>query len=1097
MLSTCVDACSGGVAVETLPSPSAPSTTQEEIADVSVVTRSMSVVNDNASSALAEVSAKEAVPVSYCFDDEFERLSAIDVSVDSPSVGDGSSGSVASEVELLEGSDVDGVGASVEGSAVSDGHVVVPSSPSPSSPVVPESDDSDVLQLSFPESSGSASDVVSALENDKSLSKFVELAKKNLNGYSMRDGLLFHTCLVDDVPVERVVVPTVFRDRLLVLAHDKTAHVGVRGMRSVLGRKFTWPGIHSDIMKFVKSCDVCLRVNSAGNKKAMMVERPIVCVPFESVCVDIVGPLPKGKGGAKYLFTYICLASRWPDAVPMRTASASEAAQCFLEIICRTGIPLRVLSDRGTVFLSKLMSGVCDTLGIDAVATSPYRPQSNGVVERMHGSLKPMLSKAADAGIGWVEFLPLALFALRQVPNRDLGYSPHCLVLYGRDVLGPLDILYDGWVDRSFEPMCVDEWLLKLNDRLAVLHDLAAANQAVAGKKRALVFNRNKQDKPLEVGSSVLMRVPGIKAALQVAWDGPYKIVDRSSRVTYKVSKGVDHPVLLVHRDNLKVYSPRPLAVNAVTLVAEDSGISDELLVSKASLDGEPCPGFRQNVLDALLNDLKQNFSDSPGLCAEFKCTIVLNEGAPVVNLPPRQIPVGIRDAIKRELDALLEKGIIVESTSDWASPLVPVKKKDGSVRICVDFRQLNAVTSLRRYWLPSLAEILDQIGPNSCLSTLDLTAGFHQIAMDEESSDLTSFVCPFGKFKYRRMPFGLKNAPAIFQAAIVAVLKTVAHCCVNYVDDVVVFSKNWEDHLSHLRSVIECLGASGLSIKLKKCCFGRSHLLYLGYRIGSGSFSIPDHRVSALSEFARPVTKKQLRSFLGSMSYYRQFIPKFAECSSLLTPATSLRAPLRVVWTKEMTSAFCELKVLLCSSCLLYVPSCEDVFVLYSDASGAGVGGCLHVVRDGRELPVGFYSRQLRSAEKNYSVSELECLAIVASLKHFEFHIYGIEVRVVTDHKPCLALMSGGHLNKRLLRFALALQGFRVELEYHPGRLHQNADGMSRQAWLSSDDESAHCALSDLTSGQILVGGNVGGVDQRGEKKREDRRREKIETEH
>ncbi len=241
-------------------------------------------------------------------------------------------------------------------------------------------------------------------------------------------------------------------------------------------------------------------------------------------------------------------------------------------------------------------------------------------------------------------------------------------------------------------------------------------------------------------------------------------------------------------------------------------------------------------------------------------------------------------------------------------------------------------------------------------------------------------------------MPFGLKNAPAIFQAAIVAVLKTVAHCCVNYVDDVVVFSKNWEDHLSHLRSVIECLGASGLSIKLKKCCFRSSHLLYLGHRIGSGSFSIPDHRVSALSEFARPMTKKQLRSFLGSMSYYRQFIPKFAECSSLLTPATSLRAPLRVVWTEEMTSAFCELKVLLCSSCLLYVPSCEDVFVLYSDTSGAGVGECLHVVRDGRELPVGFYSRQLRSAEKNYSVSELECLAIVASLKHFEFHIYGIE---------------------------------------------------------------------------------------------------------
>jgi len=183
-----------------------------------------------------------------------------------------------------------------------------------------------------------------------------------------------------------------------------------------------------------------------------------------------VGPLPKGKRGSKYLFTYVCLASRWPDAIPMRTASASEAAQCFIEVISRTGIPLRVLSDRGSIFLSKLMTEVCDLLGIDKLATSPYRPQSNGVVERMHGSLKPMLSKAVDAGVDWVDFLPLALFALRQVPNRDLGYSPHCIV-YGRDVLGPLDLLYEGWVERPFDPVDVDEWLVSLNDRLAVISD--------------------------------------------------------------------------------------------------------------------------------------------------------------------------------------------------------------------------------------------------------------------------------------------------------------------------------------------------------------------------------------------------------------------------------------------------------------------------------------------------------------------------------------------------------------------------------------------------------------------------------------------------
>ncbi len=184
--------------------------------------------------------------------------------------------------------------------------------------------------------------------------------------------------LVNDSPVTRIVVPTVFRSKLHSLAHDKTAHVGVRGMRSVLGKRFTWPGIHGDIAAFVKSCDTCLRVNSTGNRKSKMIERQIVCIPFESVCVDPVGPLPKGKRGAKYLFTYVCLASRWLDAIPMRTASATEATQCFLEVISCSGIPLRVLSDRVTIFLSKLMTGVCDMLGIDAIATSPYRPQSNG-----------------------------------------------------------------------------------------------------------------------------------------------------------------------------------------------------------------------------------------------------------------------------------------------------------------------------------------------------------------------------------------------------------------------------------------------------------------------------------------------------------------------------------------------------------------------------------------------------------------------------------------------------------------------------------------------------------------------------------------------
>ncbi len=284
------------------------------------------------------------------------------------------------------------------------------------------------------------------------------LASKKLNGYSYNDnGVLIHT-VTDDLSNAhaRIVLPVSKRQGALVLAHDKTAHVGVRGMRKLLSSRFVWPGVHGDIVKFVKSCDTCLRINASGNKKAMMIQRPILTQPFESVAVDLVGPLPKGKRGSKYLFTYICLSSRWPEAMPMRTASAQEAAQCFVQIIARTGIPLKVLSDRGTIFLSKLMENLCALMGIDTIHTSPYRPQSIGVVERLHGTLKPMLAKAVDNGIDWVDFLPMALFAIRQVPNRDLGFSPHFLV-YGREVMGPLDLLYTSFSDSSSPRVDVED----------------------------------------------------------------------------------------------------------------------------------------------------------------------------------------------------------------------------------------------------------------------------------------------------------------------------------------------------------------------------------------------------------------------------------------------------------------------------------------------------------------------------------------------------------------------------------------------------------------------------------------------------------------
>ena len=318
------------------------------------------------------------------------------------------------------------------------------------------------------------------------------------------------------------------------------------------------------------------------------------------------------------------------------------------------------------------------------------------------------------------------------------------------------------------------------------------------------------------------MRVPGIHAALQAAWEGPYNVIDRVSRVTYRVSKGDGHPVRLAHLNNLKEYQERCKMVNAVTLVAEDQGISEKLLVNKAVLSKDKCPNYNESGLKLVLSGLDKYFSATPGLCGVGVCDIVLKNGASVVNLSPRQISGGIREAVRAEIDKLVSNGVIVESKSEWASPLVPIKKKDGSIRLCVDYRDLNSHTPLRHFWLPS-TEILEKVGPSLCLSTLDFISGFYQIAMSERSSELTTFVCR--TYMYCKMPFGLKNAPAIFQSVVEEVLIPVNQVCKNYIDDVVVYSACWDDHLIDLANVIRCLGEAGLTVKSKKCVFGRKYL--------------------------------------------------------------------------------------------------------------------------------------------------------------------------------------------------------------------------------------------------------------------------------
>ena len=337
---------------------------------------------------------------------------------------------------------------------------------------------------------GSRAALLLEVRSDPSLLKWRALADEKKEGFKWKEDLMYKTVTTHILEVvELLVLPKSFRKRVMDLAHEKLNHMGSRRVLSLLREKVSWPGMGQDVIKHCRSCDICQKCSKPKARQVPMMERQVMTEPFEALAFDVVGPLPKGKGGCTFLLTCICMASRWPEAIPLRSVTASAVAQGMLEIFSRTGVPLRIISDQGPQFVGKVITKLCKNLHIENIMTSPYRAQGNGVVERMHGTLGAMLTKAASSGLDWVGQIPFALFALRSAPNRDSGFSPFELC-YGRHVRTPLDILHQGWAQKEFKELDTDEWAQWLVERLECWHDVARERGEDASSKRKLDFDK-------------------------------------------------------------------------------------------------------------------------------------------------------------------------------------------------------------------------------------------------------------------------------------------------------------------------------------------------------------------------------------------------------------------------------------------------------------------------------------------------------------------------------------------------------------------------------------------------------------------------------
>ena len=912
--------------------------------------------------------------------------------------------------------------------------------------------------------------LVEETRTDPSLGSWRKLADRGEGGFVWEKGLLLKEVMTQVLEKGLVVVlPKSFRRKVLEIAHDRMQHMGARRVTQLIKQRFTWPGVGKDIAEFCRACPVCQRCDKRKSGKVAMVERPVMTEPFEVIAIDLVGPFKTGKGGCTHLLTAICMATRWPEAIPLRSTTARAVATGLLDIFSRVGIPLQLLSDQGTQFTGKVVQHLCEALSIDQINSTPYHPEGNGVVERMHGPLCAMLTKAAREGHDWVGQVPFALFALRAAPNRDTGFSPFELV-HGRRVRTPLDVLHQGWTQVEFGELNCTEWAEWLVAKLECWHNVMREREVEASKDRKEQFDKGAARRELEEGDQVLIRKPGLTPKLEESWLGPYPVVEKLNRVNYRVKTSKGRAVVL-HINNLKKYRERELEVLRLSVVAEDFENDEERGVKLQGI----CQEFDTGRWREIKEEFGEVFTDEPGRTGVCKLAIETGQAQPIASGPHR-VPDRLKEGVRQEVAKLLEMGVVEESTSPWASPIVPVPKPDGSIRLCIDYRRLNGVTQADPYYMGTLEEILERVGSSKCLSKLDLCKGFYQIEVEAESIPKTAFITPFGKFQFRRMPFGLRNAPSIFQRVMDCVLRGCYEFSAPYIDDIVVFSQSGEEHPDHLKKVLLALRDNGLTAKLEKCAFGKTKLEYLGHQIGGGEMAVPEHRATAMAEFVLPRTKRQLRAFLGSASYYRKFVSHFADHSSLLTPSTSKFSPSVVVWSEEMLEAFHTLRVSLVDVCALTVPSLEDSFVLHSDASGAGIGAALYVVRDGEEKLVAFFSKQLQGAQFRYLATELEALAVFKAIHFFAHYLWGTCFEVVTDHKALVYLMSSNKLNKRLTGWALQLMDFNFYITYKPGATHLDADGMSRQGWRDQDLPEAEGGGGKQTgTSGLLVGGDVG----------------------
>eukprot|EP01129_Flabellula_baltica_P014316 TRINITY_DN681_c0_g5_i1.p1 TRINITY_DN681_c0_g5~~TRINITY_DN681_c0_g5_i1.p1 ORF type:complete len:1501 (+),score=216.30 TRINITY_DN681_c0_g5_i1:1184-5686(+) len=422
-------------------------------------------------------------------------------------------------------------------------------------------------------------------------------------------------------------------------------------------------------------------------------------------------------------------------------------------------------------------------------------------------------------------------------------------------------------------------------------------------------------------------------------------------------------------------------------------------------------------------------------------------------------VPDHLREELKSQIEDFLRRGLIQHSNSPYSSPIVLIRKSNGNWRFCVDFRKLNSATVGDAYPIPRIENIMSMLQGAQFFSSLDFKTGFYHLRIAEEDRPKTAFTSPFGFYEWVAMPMGLKNAPSSFQRVMEAIFSAFLYSFVLiYIDDIIIFSESFDDHLLHIERVLDVIISKKLVLNFSKCRFATTSIQYLGHVVSRGFIGPNPAKVKAITGYEIPDSKAKLKNFLGILNYFRKFIPEFATRTRLLYDAT--RHDVKFVWTEEMTKEFNDMKTVMANEPILALPDLAGRFFVETDWSKYGVGGILYQYLDDIKKPIEYFSKKMKKAELNYSAYAGECYAILLAIRKWKSYLIGKEFTLRTDHKTLQWMLYMSLEGSKYNRWIMELSMFDFVVEHIDGKLNIFSDAFSR-SFASNDKEDGFEAIT------------------------------------